>query len=89
MDLNRIGQDAREAFFKLSRTDSETRQSAVLAIAEQIAVNFDEVKLENENDIQEAKRIGLPEDVANMALFLSSACSSFITGQIFAVSGGD
>ena len=34
------------------------------------------------------KRPGTPEDMANMLLFLLSDESSWITGQIFAVDGG-
>lgn len=34
------------------------------------------------------KKIGMPSDIANMALFLLSPNSGFITGQIFAVDGG-
>ncbi len=33
-------------------------------------------------------RIGKPEDIANMALFLSSSESDYITGQVFTVDGG-
>lgn len=33
-------------------------------------------------------RIGLPEDIATVALFLASAASSFINGQCLAVDGG-
>ncbi len=33
-------------------------------------------------------RIGLPEDIANAALFLSSDMSSFITGEVLGVAGG-
>ena len=33
-------------------------------------------------------KLGRPEDIANMALFLCSPESSFITGQIYAVDGG-
>ena len=35
------------------------------------------------------KKMGNPEDVANMALFLASNASDFITGQIFSVTGGE
>ncbi len=35
------------------------------------------------------KRPGTPEDVAAMVLFLASPAGDFITGQVFAVSGGD
>jgi 3-oxoacyl-[acyl-carrier protein] reductase len=34
------------------------------------------------------KRIGKPEDIANMAVFLASDKSDYITGQVFAVDGG-
>lgn len=34
------------------------------------------------------KRIGEPEDIANMAVFLASDKSDYITGQVFAVDGG-
>lgn len=34
------------------------------------------------------KRLGRPEDIANLALFLSSELSSYITGQLVSVSGG-
>lgn len=35
------------------------------------------------------KRVGHPQDVANLALFLASEASSFITGQNFVVDGGE
>jgi 3-oxoacyl-[acyl-carrier protein] reductase len=34
------------------------------------------------------RRVGDPEDVANMVLFLASEASSFVTGQVYAVNGG-
>jgi 3alpha(or 20beta)-hydroxysteroid dehydrogenase len=34
------------------------------------------------------KRLGRPEDIANMALFLSSDSASYVTGQEFVVDGG-
>jgi 3-oxoacyl-[acyl-carrier protein] reductase len=34
------------------------------------------------------KKFGKPEDVANLALFLSSSYSSYITGQTFHINGG-
>ena len=33
-------------------------------------------------------RMGSPEDIANMALFLASSLSDYITGQVFSVDGG-
>lgn len=35
-----------------------------------------------------AKRIGEPEDIAGMALYLASPASDFTTGQVFVVDGG-
>jgi len=34
------------------------------------------------------RRLGVPEDIANMALFLASDAASWITGQTFVVDGG-
>jgi 3-oxoacyl-[acyl-carrier protein] reductase len=34
------------------------------------------------------KRSGLPEDVANVCLFLASSLSSYVTGQVISVCGG-
>jgi 3-oxoacyl-[acyl-carrier protein] reductase len=34
------------------------------------------------------RRMGSPEDIANMALFLASSLSDYITGQVFSVDGG-
>jgi 3-oxoacyl-[acyl-carrier protein] reductase len=34
------------------------------------------------------KRGGLPEDVANCAVFLASSMSAYITGQVLQVDGG-
>lgn len=45
-------------------------------------------KLEASNNRHPLKRIGNPEDIANMVEFLLSNNSSWITGQIFNVDGG-
>ena len=37
---------------------------------------------------QSLKRLGQPEDVGGMALFLASNDASFVTGQVFVVDGG-
>ena len=34
------------------------------------------------------KRMGDPEDIANLALFLASDLSSYITGEVIRVDGG-
>jgi 3-oxoacyl-[acyl-carrier protein] reductase len=43
--------------------------------------------LQNMIDQSPVKRVGLPEDIANVALFLASDDSSFIDGQIIKVDG--
>jgi dehydrogenase/reductase SDR family protein 4 len=47
-----------------------------------------ETVLKSLEDTQPIPRIGLPEEVGGLALFLASAESSFITGQTFVVDGG-
>lgn len=47
-----------------------------------------DVKLEKANERHPMKRVGQPEDLANMAEFLLSDKSSWITGQVFGVDGG-
>lgn len=51
------------------------------------AVLSDKVK---EAMVQEIpmRKMGRPEDVANAVLFLTSDCSSYITGQVVNVDGG-
>lgn len=47
-----------------------------------------EKQLEAANERHPLKRVGAPEDIAEMAAFLSSEKASWITGQIFHVDGG-
>ena len=47
----------------------------------------DKIKESMESTIP-LKRLGNPEDVANLALFLGSNLSDYITGQVIAVDGG-
>jgi gluconate 5-dehydrogenase len=37
---------------------------------------------------QASPRTGIPEDIAPVAVFLSSAASDYVTGQVIAVDGG-
>ena len=41
-----------------------------------------------QTDFIALKRLGLPEDVANVVLFLASDLSGYVTGQVIAVDGG-
>jgi NAD(P)-dependent dehydrogenase (short-subunit alcohol dehydrogenase family) len=47
-----------------------------------------EQKMEANANRHPLKRIGLPDDIAQMAIFLLSKKSSWITGQIMHVDGG-
>ncbi|MCM8805125.1 MAG: SDR family oxidoreductase [Candidatus Omnitrophica bacterium] len=46
-------------------------------------------QLKNRISLIPLKRMGTPDDVAMMVLFLASDAGSFITGQIISVSGGE
>jgi 3alpha(or 20beta)-hydroxysteroid dehydrogenase len=50
--------------------------------------NFDEEELARMARSAPVGRIGRPEDIANMALYLVSDGASFVTGQEFVVDGG-
>lgn len=56
----------------------ETPMTAVLAEAQRQAI-LEKIPL---------NRLGKTEDIANMALFLASSHSDYITGQVFTVDGG-
>lgn len=59
-----------------------------LGLGTQVADQFVEVMKEHLAKIQPTPRAGLPLDIAEMALFLASDASSFVTGQSIAVDGG-
>jgi NAD(P)-dependent dehydrogenase (short-subunit alcohol dehydrogenase family) len=60
---------------------------AINAYCKKSGANVDEVH-EEEAALQPIGRIGQPEDVAGMALFLASDDASFITGSLHAIDGG-
>lgn len=59
----------------------------ILTEMNQEAVENDAVRKEKEQHIP-MKRAGKPEDVAQVAVFLASADSSYVTGATYAVDGG-
>lgn len=50
--------------------------------------NFDDDQMAKMAKSAPVGRIGVPEDIANMALYLSTESAGFITGQEFVVDGG-
>ncbi len=60
--------------------------TATPAIAARLEADPDRKKKMLSNYV--IRRVGEPEDVANMVLFLASASSSWITGQTYPVNGG-
>jgi len=57
-------------------------------LSSEAAVKFGELMKENLANMQPIRRAGLPEDIAQAALFLASDSSSFITGITLKVEGG-
>jgi len=53
-----------------------------------MARSLDDNKFQERIDSIKMNRIGKPEEVANVALFLASGMSSYVTGQVIGVDGG-
>ena len=71
--------------------DKKIRVNAVVPgpIATPMATSFSEVSGEESNIVgQQLMALGEPADIANMAAYLLSDASKFITGRKFYVDGG-
>ena len=56
------------------------------AVAERVGITYDDLKART-IEANSIKRVGQPEDVANLAAFLVSDVSSYITGQTIYIAG--
>ena len=61
MQLEQVGQQARESFSIISRANFDTRQAVVYAIADELHNSLDAVIAANQVDITQARRSGLTE----------------------------
>ena len=61
MNLEQLGKQARQAFNVISRKTSKQRRAAVLSIADELEMCFDEVRAANEKDIALGRETGLTE----------------------------
>jgi len=59
--LNELGKRVKNTFKTFSKTDSETRRNAVLAIAATLETQLDDVRAANKIDIAAAREQGYPE----------------------------
>jgi 3-oxoacyl-[acyl-carrier protein] reductase len=50
--------------------------------------DLEENQIKNIKNQIPLKRLGTPEDVANLIVFLSSDFANYITGQVISVDGG-
>jgi glutamate-5-semialdehyde dehydrogenase len=59
MDLRVIGEKARQAFERISRTDSSSRENAVHTISDRLEAEREQVRKANQEDVRLAKQSGL------------------------------
>ena len=79
--LDRLGEDPEAPYLRARALLAEGRYREVLALG----LEGTEGRLLRALALE---RLGRPEDIANLALFLASDLSGYITGQLISVSGG-
>ena len=57
-------------------------------VASDMTDKMSETALDNAKNMIPLRRLGNPEDIANMAAFLASDEAGYITGHVFCVDGG-
>ncbi|MBV1868572.1 MAG: SDR family oxidoreductase, partial [Marinosulfonomonas sp.] len=69
-------------------TDTELRQAREIQTKEAIGEERYAARTKKVLRMYPARRIGLPQDHANMITYLASDQASWVTGQVFSVNGG-
>ena len=68
-------------------TDTNRLKSLAVSKSKQLKISVEEIRAQWESNTS-LKRIGKPEEIANVILFLASEASSYVTGHNLSVDGG-
>ena len=68
-------------------TDTNRLKSLAVSKSKQLGIGVEEIRAQWESNTS-LKRIGKPEEIANVILFLASEASSYVTGHNLSVDGG-
>ena len=79
MNLQQIGQQAKEASYELAITDTTTKNAALEAIALELEANVDEIVAANTKDIEAGKKAGLTEALLDRLLLDESRLAGVIS----------
>ena len=68
-------------------TDTNRLKSLAVSKSKQLGISVEKIRAQWERNTS-LKRIGKPEEIANVILFLASEASSYVTGHNLSVDGG-
>ena len=68
-------------------TDTNRLKSLAVSKSKQLGIRVEEIRAQWKSNTS-LKRIGKPEEIANVILFLASEASSYVTGHNLSVDGG-
>ena len=68
-------------------TDTNRLKSLAVSKSKQLGISVEKIRAQWESNTS-LKRIGKPEEIANVILFLASEASSYVTGHNLSVDGG-